>query len=445
MRQQEITNRYFNIKAVVSQTGLNPATIRAWERRYGLPCPTRTVGGHRQYSQSDIDIIKWLIARQDEGVSISHSVDLWHSFVDKGEDPLQAETAAAKKPAGRVAPVFEGEQIDQLRKAWVSACLAYDREKAEQVLVRAFALYTPETVCVELLLNGLVEVGNGWYNGAVTVQQEHFTSALSLQRLEMLISATPPPTRPERIIVATAPGDFHIFSPLLLTFLLRRRGWDVIYLGANVPADELESTIEHVQPKLIIVSAQLLHTAATLKEIAIAAQLHNVPLAFGGLVFNQMPELQRLIPGYYLGESLLDAVQWVSVSLNQQLPVSSGVEVSESYQRALQHYYEQQATIESQVWGTFTATGKPTEHLSSINNDIAQTIIAALKLGEIQLLQSDISWIEHLLMGYRLPKELVADFIVAYYEAARIHLDESASVIVDWLAQILITANIIRT
>jgi hypothetical protein len=261
----------------------------------------------------------------------------------------------------------------------------------------------------------------------------------------MLISATPPPTRPERIIVATAPGDFHIFSPLLLTFLLRRRGWDVIYLGANVPADELESTFEHIQPELIIVSAQLLHTAATLKEIAIAAQLHNVPLAFGGLVFNLMPELQRLIPGYYLGESFLDAVQWVSVSLNRRLPVSSGVEVSESYQGALQHYHQQRASIESHIWDAFTATGKPTGHLSSINNDIAQTIIAALKLGEVRLLPGDISWIEHLLMGYRLPKEFVADFIVAYYEAACIHLGESASIIVDWLAQILITAKIIQT
>ena len=434
-----------NIKAVVAQTGLNPATIRAWERRYGLPRPTRTTGGHRQYSQGDVDTLKWLIARQEEGVSISHSVDLWHSFEDKGEDPLRIEVANAKEPLERFTQLIEGGQIDQLRNAWISACLAYDREMAEQALVRAFALYNPETVCVELLQKGLAEVGNRWYNGEVTVQQEHFTSALSLQRLEMLISATPPPTRSERIVVATAPGDIHVFSSLLLTLLLRRRGWDVIYLGADVPADELELTIKQIQPELIVVSAQLLHTAANLTDLATTAQSYDVTLAFGGLVFNQMPTLHRLIPGHFLGESLPDAVQSVSEIIMQPLPFIQRVEPSDTYQRALIQYSERRVLIESHVWSTFMTSNKSTEHLTSINSDIAQTIEAALKLGDIGLLKSDINWIENLLMGYRLPKDLVADYILTYYQAARIHLDEPASIIIDWLSQVLTTANIIET
>jgi DNA-binding transcriptional MerR regulator/methylmalonyl-CoA mutase cobalamin-binding subunit len=427
----------FNIKAVVTKTGLSSSAIRAWERRYGFPRPNRTAGGHRQYSQLDIETLQWLKARQEEGISISHAIDLWHSYIDREEDPLQVEAPTLKEPAVRSAPVIEGSQIDQFRQAWISACLAFDRETAEQILVRAFALFNPETVCVELLQMGLVEVGNGWYNGHVTIQQEHFTSALSLQRLEMLISATAPPTRPERIIVATAPGDFHIFSPLLLTFLLRQRGWDVIYLGANVPADELESTIQHIQPELIIVSAQLLHTAATLKEIALTAQAHGVTLAFGGLIFNQMPELRHLIPGYFLGESLQDAVQSVAEAMMQKLPASQWVEPSDSYQRALTQYSERRALIESHLWSTFITSNKPTEHLSSINNDIAQTIEAALELGDMGLLSSEIVWIKHLLMSYRLSKPLIADYIMAYYQAARIHLDEPSSIVVDWLAQLV--------
>ena len=118
----------FNIKAVVTQTGLNPATIRAWERRYGLPRPQRTEGGHRHYSQRDVDTLNWLIARQDEGVSISHAVELWKSLLDTGQDPL-----AREETGGAVAAQvsISGEQIDELRQAWVSACLAFDRESAE--------------------------------------------------------------------------------------------------------------------------------------------------------------------------------------------------------------------------------------------------------------------------------------------------------------------------
>jgi DNA-binding transcriptional MerR regulator len=65
----------FNLKAVLRETGLAADTLRAWERRYGLPTPQRTAGGHRLYSQYDIETIKWLIARQAEGLSISRAVD----------------------------------------------------------------------------------------------------------------------------------------------------------------------------------------------------------------------------------------------------------------------------------------------------------------------------------------------------------------------------------
>lgn len=427
----------FNIKAVVTQTGLNPATIRAWERRYGLPSPNRTTGGHRQYSQRDINTLKWLVARQEEGVSISHAVDLWRSYLDRGEDPLLAPTAVLKEPKSGVARIFEGDQIDQLRQAWISACLTFDREAAERVLANAFALFKPETVCIELLQKGLAEIGDRWYAGEASVQQEHFASALSVQRLEMLIAASPPPTRRERIIVATAPGDHHIFSPLLLTFLLRQQGWDVIYLGADVPAEELESTIAHVKPDLIIVSAQLLHTAATLKDIALMAQSHGVSLAFGGLVFNQKPELRRLISGHFLGESLGDAVQRVPQTLTQQPPAVQTRGQSEIYQRALAQFRERRALIEAHVWGTFIATNKPTAHLSAINNDIAQTIEAALKLEDIGVLNADVAWLEELLVSYRLPRNLMVNYVLAYYQAARIHMGESAGMVVDWLARLV--------
>ncbi len=440
VKKNGTTNRnspIYNIKAVVTQTGLNPATIRAWERRYGFPQPERTEGGHRQYSQRDIDTLKWLIARQEEGMSISHAIELWQSYVERGEDPLKSRAAARPEPAVRPALPITGQQIDELRQGWIKACLAFDRETAERVLARAFALFPPETVCMELLQRGLAEIGDGWYQGKVTVQQEHFASVLSVQRLEMLIAAAPPPTRPERAIVATAPGDYHVFSPLLLTYLLRRRGWDVVYLGADVPPDELESTIERVRPQLVIVSAQLLHTAATLREVARSTVAQGVPLAFGGLVFNQLPALRQLIPGYFLGETLQGAAERASELIAQPLPAPQPQEQPEIYRRALAQYTERRALIESHIWGTFIATNKPTGQLTAINNDIAQTIVAALRLGDMSLLNADITWIEHLLMAYRLPKDFIRDYVLAYYQAARIHLGDSASGIVDWLAQMV--------
>ena len=82
------TTPAYNLKVVLKETGLAADTLRAWERRYGLPMPQRTAGGHRLYSQRDIETIKWLMKRQEEGLSISRAVDLWNEQLSSGTDPL---------------------------------------------------------------------------------------------------------------------------------------------------------------------------------------------------------------------------------------------------------------------------------------------------------------------------------------------------------------------
>ena len=72
----------FNTKAVARETGVPADTFRAWERRYGMPRPQRTPGGHRLYSERDIAIIRWLRDRTDEGVNISHAVLLLTNTLD---------------------------------------------------------------------------------------------------------------------------------------------------------------------------------------------------------------------------------------------------------------------------------------------------------------------------------------------------------------------------
>ena len=75
-----------NLKVVLQESGLKADTVRAWERRYGLPRPERSAGGHRLYSYYDIEIVKWLLARQDEGMRISQAVDLFGRLENEGQD-----------------------------------------------------------------------------------------------------------------------------------------------------------------------------------------------------------------------------------------------------------------------------------------------------------------------------------------------------------------------
>jgi DNA-binding transcriptional MerR regulator len=428
---------FFNLKAVIKQTGLKPDTLRAWERRYGLPVPERSAGGHRLYSQHDISTIKWLIARQQEGMSIKHAVQLWKEIEETGRDPLRSPAPLATQPSPPLAyPMVQGT-ISDLRQGWIDACLAYDERASEQILAQAFALYPPEAVCLELLQRAVAEIGARWYQGQVSVQQEHFCSTLAIRRVEALVMAAPPPSRPGRILAACPPREEHVFGLLLLTFLLRRRGWEVVYLGANVPTERLETTVAATRPQLAIVAAQQLHSAATLLDTAQVLQREGVPLAYGGLIFNLLPEVRRRIPGHFLGEQLSAGPQVVESLLVASPPLPHPEPVSEAYRRAREHLHERHWLIESHLDHALDEMGIAPQHFAIANRELAANMDAALGLGDMRFLETDIDWLKGLLENQHIPAEALHGYLAAYYRAARQELDERGKPIVAWLDKVL--------
>jgi MerR family transcriptional regulator, light-induced transcriptional regulator len=425
----------FNLKAVVQETGLKPDTLRAWERRYGLPQPARTSGGHRLYSQRDIQMLNWLAERQEEGLSISRAVDLWKQLVAEGKEPLlemgdQPET-------GRPMPLEVGSTLAELRDAWVEACLAFDEQQANHILAQVFALYPPETGCIEVLQKGLSQIGQRWYEGEVTVQQEHFASEMAMRRLEAMLVANPAPTQTSRVVIACPPGEEHTFSPLLLTLLLRRRGWSAIYLGADVPLHGLESMVRQTRPALVILSAQMLPAAAAMLPLAHFLRAEDIALAFGGRIFNQAPSVRAQIPGHFLGEQLDHAVHVVEQLMRQPVhaPVASPVEAK--YEAALRHFRVRQSRIEATIWEHAGRANIAQEELARANRRLANGIWAALVLGDIHLVDHELMWVEGLIANtgaFGGEAGPLGQYLRAYHAAAKANLDERGALIVNWLA-----------
>ncbi len=431
-------NPTFNLKAVVNETGLKPDTLRAWERRYGLPNPERTGGGHRLYSQYDIDTLKWLIARQDEGMSISRAVKLWNQLKDGGEDPLNVKQYALTEASPTVANVVSGDNLAALRQSWIDACLQFDERAADTVLAEAFSLFPTETVCFELLQRGLADIGMGWYEGRITVQQEHFASALAIRRLETMVAATPPPSRNGRILAVCPPEERHTFALLLITLLLRRNGWDVVYLGANVPTTRLESTLSTANPHLVMLSAQTLYTASTMLPMAKLLQRERVLFAYGGSVFTHIPILRQKMPGYYLGERIERVPHMVEQLLTSPPPMPMYDQATVDYQIALKHFQERRALLEAEVWAVLQGTSQQM-YLNNANKELAQNIIAAITFGDMSLLSANLEWIEGLLVNYhfRMPRKALETYLKAYYQAAVKVLDYRGDLIISWLSKLL--------
>jgi len=395
--------------------------LRAWERCYGLLKPQRSPGGHRLYSGQDIALLKWLMARQAEGLSISRAIQMWHNLEESRSQESQPHSPAAGA---------EGSKLDEIRHQWIAACLAFDEPEAERTLSEAFVMTAPEIICTKVLQKGLAEIGAGWVAGAVSVQQEHFASALALRRLNTLCSAAATATRTERLVAACPSGEAHDFVLLLVTFLLRRRGWEVVYLGANVPLSHLDMTLRATSPRLILATAQTLSGAASLRTMADYATSHGVPLAYGGGVFSHLPTLVQRISGYFLGNELMAVPRMVENLLAALPPLPPAQPVPADYAETLAKFIEKQGLITSAIAALLQGEQEHLAQIEEANAQVTQCIASALALGDIQYLKPSVAWLDGLLRDDGQSPASAARYFAAYRQAVKDHLGDRAALIV---------------
>jgi DNA-binding transcriptional MerR regulator len=423
-------NPAYNLKVVLKETGIKADVLRAWERRYGLPMPQRTEGGHRLYSQRDIETIKWLVARQGEGLSISRAVELWRELESTSNDPL-AESRQIDVSTPPVFPVSHSS-LESLRAEWVNACLAFNETAAEQALNQAFGLYSVEVVCTELLQRGLSDIGELWYRNQASVQQEHFASGLAMRRLDALLSAAPAPVRSETILAACPADEWHVFSLLVFSLFLRRRGWNVTYLGANVPLDRMSEAVDAIRPNLVILAAQQLNSAVSLQEMALILHKKSVQSAYGGRIFNRIPEIRAYIPGHFLGTSIEVAVQ--SVEMLIMNPVKPHYEpVPEKYLSMLAEYRQKRASIENFVIETIHPEHEIKSYLGIANFHFGNALASVLSLGNPLYIAADMEWLRILLDQHQIPVSLLPHYLTLYAQSVQKMMGEKGLLLVEYI------------
>lgn len=420
------TTPAFNLKVVLKETGIAADTLRAWERRYGLPMPQRSAGGHRLYSQRDIETIKWLIKRQAEGLSISRAVDLWNEQLASDSDPLAGSVPASLLPASSA-------NLESLRRDWLAACLKFDTLAAEQTLNQAFAVHSVEIICTEVMMRGLHEVGELWHTGASTVQQEHFASEIAMRRLEALISASPAPTQAETVLVACPAEEWHTFPALLITLFLRRRGWNVVFLGAVVPTERLEETVHVVNPSLMILSAQTLVTAVPLREMARLLKEKNIQAAFGGRVFNHISGLSSRIPAHFLGNTIESSIPMIENLMISPSPTPAEETLAIRTLQLAAAYQQRRPMIESTLFDTLKSHDQTIQYIDIANHFLGNTLTAALELGDISYASTDLHWLTSLLVERNISVSLLPAFLELYAQATRDVMGKEAQAISEWL------------
>jgi DNA-binding transcriptional MerR regulator/methylmalonyl-CoA mutase cobalamin-binding subunit len=298
----------YTIKVLSERTGVRPVTLRAWERRYDLLDPDRLDNNYRLYSEQDIEVIRWITHRLDEGLSISNAVREYRGLREKGIYPEALPSVLAPTPsqAPKHPPKVYADQL-------FTALTTRKEEEARKILDTIQSMFDLKTIFFEVFTPTLHEIGDAWYRGEIRIATEHYASAFIRGILLNLLQAFPVYSAAPTILVGCGPEEFHEIGSLMLAVLLRREGYQVEYLGQDLPVDDLVFYAEDTSADMVILSASTDYSARPLfKMQSMLDKLPNQPkLGVGGRYFNENKAAREQLKGNFLGASIDEAIQTV--------------------------------------------------------------------------------------------------------------------------------------
>jgi DNA-binding transcriptional MerR regulator/methylmalonyl-CoA mutase cobalamin-binding subunit len=277
----------YRIKRVAHLTGINPATLRAWERRYQLLTPRRSPAGYRLYTDEDIAILARIKRLIDEGLTIGEALER----VRLSSAPLAAHA--------------DGSLVDEVRRETVAALLSMDRARAQASWERLGTVPALRRVD-EVLMPVLREVGERWARGEIGIADEHYATAFAREKIaaifhEMDGGSVGGPTA----VIAGLPGEQHELGLMAAGVHLLDAGWRVIYLGMDVPLPEIGRVAAERRPAMVCTSVMRPTESADferiLRELRTAVPRGTeVVLGGGGIPdeFGELPERVRVVGAF---------------------------------------------------------------------------------------------------------------------------------------------------
>ncbi|CAN5713932.1 cobalamin-dependent protein [soil metagenome] len=298
----------YNTRAVVQRTGVPADTIRAWERRYGVPSPQRTPGNQRLYSDRDIAVVSWLRDQTREGLTISQAVNLL-----KSENQRLSSVAFLHSISSHSGGDFDHpDAYSRYSSALVDALSRFDGLSADKVVEEAIAMLPVEEVCLQVMAPALRQIGDLWHQGQLGIASEHFASGFVHRKLSALFNASQPERGRGPVLAACVEGEQHEIGLLLTSVFLARGGYHVVYLGANVPVSDLVQATNNVRPRAVLLSASTVERIAELNDTVshLRREFNSTTvggrlmfIGYGGRVFVDSPELRDSIEADFLGAS----------------------------------------------------------------------------------------------------------------------------------------------
>ena len=241
------------ISTVSKRSGVKSDLVRAWERRYQAVTPTRTAGGHRVYTDQDIARLKLL----NQATGYGHSISQIARFsLDDLKKLLKNESGAI--PQTLTCSVLSVCDRIHLAEDYIEKCytavLAFDAKSLEAHFENAIVELGSEAFIEHLLTPLLTQIGERWKTGELRPVHEHMTSSVIRSLTYILRNNNPCSAHAPRMIVTTPMGQLHELGALLAAIMAELCGWQVTYLGANLPAEEIAAGVKYIDAHALTIS-----------------------------------------------------------------------------------------------------------------------------------------------------------------------------------------------
>jgi MerR family transcriptional regulator, light-induced transcriptional regulator len=277
------------IRVVAMRTGIPQDLIRAWERRYQAVVPERSETGRRVYTDQDVERLKLLKRVVGAGRRISDVADL-----DIGTLKTLIAQDMSEQDAAKPTVVAMGAAEDRPAQLLAQSLLAIenlDRQQLEKALADAAVELSAPHMRQQLIVPLLYTIGERWRDGSLRIVQEHMASAIVRSTLSTMMGRSD--QRAPKILITTPAGQHHELGALMAAAAAVEAGWNVEYLGPDLPAEEIAAGVRHVGAQAVALSVVYRD-----KDLTLQAEIQklrsyldpDIPIFIGGRAVMSLSE-----------------------------------------------------------------------------------------------------------------------------------------------------------
>jgi len=229
----------YRIQSVAEMTGVSAATLRAWERRYGIPTPQRTASAYRLYTDRDVELIRRVRELCENGIAPAQAAQMVQAARGSREEAVRLETDTAELASQKILAGVE----------------RFDADMVEAAVRHAMFLGSATTLFERVFTPVLMEIGDRWHAGSMSVGQEHMATEIVGSGLRDILRMMRPASPGRTVVLACFAEEEHVLP--VLGVALRMAEWNVrtVVLGARTPPSAIRHAVAEIRPDLVGLSA----------------------------------------------------------------------------------------------------------------------------------------------------------------------------------------------